>query len=773
MTTPRPTAELVSAPHVPDAPELPHWLPDEQTLNRLAGEFFAAMPASVTGAGAGMPGAGGDVEQAPRVDVPARSSEVPAAPGSGGGGSPAPGSGAPGLSMTDPAAATGAAPARAIPDVSEAGAAFGSAGGAVGSPGPESAMVPGVMGLQLTPPGELTPPLHGIAAPLPAAGAPGLPASDQPATGGGLPIASVPDVSAAPLSTFGAITTPAVPPVPQVPGVTGATGVPGATGGPGEVGAESGQPQLQVPTSAPSTFGADLYRPPTSVGLPSVPQPPVAVPDVPAPVPTPSTPYYFVAESSPYLGDAGELDTLAAAALTPLQPPAVQPLVGATGPGNRPPDRGDLQDPAFYFVERPTGAGTERGLGRAAPFDVHQIRRDFPILSERVNGKPLVWLDNAATTQKPQAVLDRLAHFYEHENSNIHRAAHELAARATDAYEGARKKVARFIGASSEKNIVFVRGATEAINLVAKSWGRANIRRGDEIIVSHLEHHANIVPWQQLIAETGAVLRVIPVDDSGQLILSEYGRLLSEKTKLVSVTQVSNALGTVTPVDQIVEMGHRAGACVLIDGAQSVPHIRVNMQTLGTDFFVFSGHKIFGPTGIGVVYGRAEVLESMPPWEGGGNMIVDVTFEKTVFQHPPNRFEAGTGNIADAVGLGAALDYVNRVGVEAIAAYEHSLLEYATPRMLAVPGLHMVGTAAHKASVLSFVLDGYRTEEVGTALNQEGIAVRSGHHCAQPILRRFGVETTVRPSLAFYNTVEEIDLLVSVLHRLAAGRGRR
>jgi cysteine desulfurase/selenocysteine lyase len=333
--------------------------------------------------------------------------------------------------------------------------------------------------------------------------------------------------------------------------------------------------------------------------------------------------------------------------------------------------------------------------------------------------------------------------------------------------------VARFIGASSEKNIVFVRGATEAINLVAKSWGRANIRRGDEIIVSHLEHHANIVPWQQLIAETGAVLQVIPVDDSGQLILSEYGRLLSEKTKLVSVTQVSNALGTVTPVDQIVEMGHRAGACVLIDGAQSVPHIRVNMQTLGTDFFVFSGHKIFGPTGIGVVYGRAEVLESMPPWEGGGNMIVDVTFEKTVFQHPPNRFEAGTGNIADAVGLGAALDYANRVGVEAIAAYEHSLLEYATPRMLAVPGLHMVGTAAHKASVLSFVLDGYRTEEVGTALNQEGIAVRSGHHCAQPILRRFGVETTVRPSLAFYNTVEEIDLLVSVLHRLAAGRGRR
>jgi len=384
-----------------------------------------------------------------------------------------------------------------------------------------------------------------------------------------------------------------------------------------------------------------------------------------------------------------------------------------------------------------------------------------------------VWLDNAATTQKPQAVLDRLAHFYRHENSNIHRAAHELAARATDAYEGARKTVARFIGAGSEKDIVFVRGATEAINLVAKSWGKKNIHRGDEIIVSHLEHHANIVPWQQLIAETGAKLRVIPVDDSGQILLNEYSKLLCEKTKLVSVTQVSNALGTVTPIEQIVDMGHRAGACVMIDGAQSVPHLRVNMQALGADFFVFSGHKIFGPTGIGVLYGRPEVLESMPPWEGGGNMIADVTFEKTVFQKPPNRFEAGTGNIADAVGLGAALDYVNRLGLENVANYEHSLLEYATPRMKAVRGLRMIGTAANKASVLSFVLDGYRTEEVGAALNQEGVAVRSGHHCAQPILRRFGVEATVRPSLAFYNTRDEIDLLVSVLHRLAADRGRR
>jgi cysteine desulfurase/selenocysteine lyase len=534
----------------------------------------------------------------------------------------------------------------------------------------------------------------------------------------------------------------------------------------------------------------------------------VAVPDPPAPVPTPSTPYYFVAESSPYRGAGdGGLDTLVGAALNPAEvaAPSLDPAVGAADggaaggypfvldpesvapgavgvPGVRVPasaagssGSNPVAVPSFYFADRPSAAPSASaplGVDPHPPFDVRLVRRDFPILSERVNGKPLVWLDNAATTQKPQAVLDRLTHFYRHENSNIHRAAHELAARATDAYEGARKTVARFIGAGSEKDIVFVRGATEAINLVAKSWGKKNIHRGDEIIVSHLEHHANIVPWQQLIAETGAKLRVIPVDDSGQILLNEYAKLLCEKTKLVAVTQVSNALGTVTPVEQIVDMGHRAGACVLIDGAQSVPHLRVDMQALGADFFVFSGHKIFGPTGIGVLYGRPEVLESMPPWEGGGNMIADVTFEKTVFQHPPNRFEAGTGNIADAVGLGAALDYVTRVGLETIAGYEHQLLEYATPRMLAVPGLRMIGTAVNKASVLSFVLDGYRTEEVGAALNQEGIAVRSGHHCAQPILRRFGVEATVRPSLAFYNTREEIDLLVTVLHRLAANRGR-
>ncbi|WP_211606054.1 family 2A encapsulin nanocompartment cargo protein cysteine desulfurase [Paraburkholderia nemoris] len=404
------------------------------------------------------------------------------------------------------------------------------------------------------------------------------------------------------------------------------------------------------------------------------------------------------------------------------------------------------------------------------PFDVNAIRRDFPILQERVNGRQLVWFDNAATTHKPQAVIDRLAYFYAHENSNIHRAAHALAGRATDAYEAARSKVQRFIGAASPEEIIFVRGTTEAINLIAKTWGVQNVGEGDEIIVSHLEHHANIVPWQQLAAQTGAKLRVIPVDDSGQVLLDEYRRLLNDRTKIVSVTQVSNALGTVVPVKEIVELAHRAGAKALVDGAQSVSHMRVDVQAIDADFFVFSGHKVFGPTGIGVVYGKRAILEDMPPWQGGGNMIADVTFERTVFQPPPNRFEAGTGNIADAVGLGAAIDYVQRVGIENIARYEHDLLAYATSVLQPVPGVRLIGTARDKASVLSFVLKGYETEEVGQALNEEGIAVRSGHHCAQPILRRFGVEATVRPSLAFYNTCDEVDALVSVVRRLSSRR---
>lgn len=402
------------------------------------------------------------------------------------------------------------------------------------------------------------------------------------------------------------------------------------------------------------------------------------------------------------------------------------------------------------------------------PFDANLVRKDFPILRELVNGRPLIWFDNAATTQKPQAVIDRISYFYEHENSNIHRAAHELAARATDAYEGARETVRRFINAPSVDNVIFVRGTTEAINLVAKTWGKKHIRAGDEILISHLEHHANIVPWQQLCQETGATLKVAPVDESGQILVAEYQKLLTSRVKLVSFTQVSNALGTVTPAAEMIQMAHRAGAKVLLDGAQSVSHMRTDVQVLDPDFFVFSGHKVFGPTGIGALYGKKEVLDDMPAWQGGGNMIQDVTFDKTVYHEAPSKFEAGTGNIADAVGLGAALEYVERIGIDNIARYEHELLEYATAAMCKVPGLHLIGTAKEKASVLSFKLDGYESEEVGAALNKEGIAVRSGHHCAQPILRRFGVETTVRPSLAFYNTQAEVDVMVSALLRLTS-----
>lgn len=447
-----------------------------------------------------------------------------------------------------------------------------------------------------------------------------------------------------------------------------------------------------------------------------------------------------------------------------------------------------LTDPSFYFLsgkdflppakEEPGLSAQylsvkEAGYGLAKlPFDVNLIKRDFPILQERVNGKPLIWLDNAATTQKPKQVIDRISYFYEHENSNVHRAAHELAARATDAYENARKKVQHFINAGSVNEIIFVRGATEAINLIAKSWGEQYLKEGDEIILSHLEHHANIVPWQQLVTKKGVKIRVIPVDDNGQVLLEEYGKLLGPKTKLVSFAHVSNALGTVTPAKQIVEMAHHAGAKVLVDGAQSVSHMRVDVQSLNCDWFVFSGHKIFGPTGIGVVYGKEALLNETQPWQGGGNMILDVTFEHTKYQNAPVRFEAGTGNIADAVGLGAAIDYVSKLGIDLIHQYEHYLLLYATKLMMDVPGLRLIGTAPDKASVLSFVLEGFRPEEVGAALNQEGIAVRAGHHCAQPILRRFGVEATIRPSLAFYNTCADIDALVSTLLRLRSGRGQ-
>ncbi|HXY22578.1 MAG TPA: family 2A encapsulin nanocompartment cargo protein cysteine desulfurase, partial [Burkholderiaceae bacterium] len=535
----------------------------------------------------------------------------------------------------------------------------------------------------------------------------------------------------------------------------------------------------QAPNGVPDNLlvaapGYDARAGSHFLGVPQVPaaqQPALALPAAGGVAPLPST-YYFLADpstnrlpgGSDFVLPAGEELTALPFALPGVTAPRIP--AEARTPASEP-----VPGPTFYFVDPLSGQRDEVPQIPEAghpPFDVLAVRRDFPILQERVNGRPLVWFDNAATTQKPKSVIDRLAHFYAHENSNVHRAAHELAARSTDAYENAREIVRRFLGAGSVEEIVFVRGTTEAINLVAKSWGIKHIGAGDEIVLSHLEHHANIVPWQQLASEKGAKIRVIPVDDSGQVILGEYQRLLNDKTKIVAIAQVSNALGTVVPVKQIVEIAHRAGVRTLVDGAQSVAHMRVDMRELDADFFAFSGHKIFGPTGIGVLYGKREVLEDMPPWQGGGNMIKDVTFERTVYDEPPTRFEAGTGNIADAVGLGAALEYVERLGIENLARYEHALLEYATSRMLPIPGLDLIGTAADKASVLSFVLDGHTVEQVGAALNEEGIAVRAGHHCAQPILRRFGVEATVRASLAFYNTCEEVDRFVAALYRLAA-----
>jgi cysteine desulfurase/selenocysteine lyase len=413
------------------------------------------------------------------------------------------------------------------------------------------------------------------------------------------------------------------------------------------------------------------------------------------------------------------------------------------------------------------------GSAAARPFDPNVVKRDFPILQERVHNRPLVWLDNAATTQKPWAVIERLSYYYEHENSNVHRGAHTLAARATDAYEAARDKVRGLLNAPSPRDIVFVRGTTEAINLVAKSWGERNVGAGDEVVITWLEHHANIVPWQQLCSLKGARLRVAPVDDRGQVKLEEYERLLGPKTRIVALPHVSNALGTIVPVREMVAMAHRHGAVVLVDGAQGVSHMPVDVQSLGCDFYAFSGHKLFAPTGIGALFGRAELLEAMPPWQGGGNMIQDVTFEKTTYQGAPSRFEAGTGSIGDAVGLGAAIDYVRAIGLDRIAEYEDELRHFAEERLQGVPGLRLIGTAAEKAGVISFVLDGARSEDVGAALDQEGIAVRSGHHCAQPILRRFGLESTVRASLAPYNTREDIEALESALRRLQAGRPTR
>ncbi len=392
-------------------------------------------------------------------------------------------------------------------------------------------------------------------------------------------------------------------------------------------------------------------------------------------------------------------------------------------------------------------------------FDVQRLRADFPILAEQVHGKPLVYLDNAATAQKPRAVIDAVAHYYRHDNANVHRAVHTLSERATAAYEGARTRIRKFLNAASDKEIIYVRGATEGINLVAASWGRANVRAGDEVLVTAMEHHSNIVPWQLLCEQVGARLRVVPISDEGELVMEDFERLLTGRTRLVAIVHCSNALGTINPVEQIIERAHAAGAVVLLDGAQAVPHMSVDVRRLDCDFYVFSGHKLYGPTGIGVLYGKERLLDAMPPYQGGGDMIKTVSFDKTTYNDLPYKFEAGTPHIAGAVGLGVAIDYVTAVGLDAIAAHEHGLLVHATKILSGVPGIRFVGTARDKAGIVSFTLKGVHPHDLGTVLDHQGVAIRAGHHCAMPVMQRFGLPATARASFALYNTREEVEAL--------------
>jgi cysteine desulfurase/selenocysteine lyase len=411
---------------------------------------------------------------------------------------------------------------------------------------------------------------------------------------------------------------------------------------------------------------------------------------------------------------------------------------------------------------------TSRGArnSQPAPFDVQRVREDFPILHQQVHGKPLVYLDNAATSQKPQAVIDAVSRYYAEDNANVHRGVHLLSERATRGYEEARVKVKRFLHAGDVHEVIFTHGATEGINLVANSYGRKYVAAGDEILISAMEHHSNIVPWQMLCEEKNAVLRVVPISDAGELLLEEYEKRLGPKTRLVAMAHVSNALGTINPIRRIIELAHRRKVPVLVDGAQAVPHLLVDVQELDCDFYVFSAHKLYGPTGIGILYGKADLLEAMPPYQAGGDMIESVTFEKTTYNSLPYKFEAGTPNIAGAFGLGAAIDYLSGIGLEVAAAYEHELLAYATEKLRRVKGLRLIGTAEDKAGVLSFVLAGIHPHDIGTILDREGIAIRTGHHCAQPVMQRFGVPATARASLAFYNTREEIDTLVDALGKV-------
>jgi cysteine desulfurase / selenocysteine lyase len=774
-------------------------VPDPAVIAKLANEFFAALP------GAPVP------PNAPSSLSPPQAEAIPAAPGAAvpdyprgmfsfpaAPNAPQPTSPASALSEADfraiaaslagelPLApqVTTAAPPAAIP-LSTSSADAGSGGPWAAAP-------------QIPPAAEMY-------------SFPGVPAVPASSTAGP-PSGS--DAAAVPSSPTGSAAVGRTDPWAEDPHFAGLNDVfsfprvPGASV-PAVPAAQASQPSIPASQPDPNTIA------PAGSAAPGA-KAPESAPGILESAPTLAVPAasadFAAAEKSIYPGSAAKFPTISELFSFPGVPGVQSPPGAPVLPSSRPANPGAENDPRTFAIalpDTPLGTSlipgssdnipaTERDASQTAslppgiesvefrpdvapadvriakrPFDARLIRQDFPILQERVNGRPLIWLDNAATTQKPNAVIDRLSYFYRHENSNIHRAAHTLAARATDAYESAREKTRRFLNASSSREIIFVRGTTEGINLIAQAWGRRNVQKDDEIVITWLEHHANIVPWQQLCSEKGARLRVAPVNDRGEVILEEYEKLLSPRTRIVSFSQVSNALGTITPAREMVEMAHRHGARVLVDGAQAVSHMRVDVQALDCDFYVFSGHKIFAPTGIGAVYGKLDLLNTMPPWQGGGNMIVDVTFEKTTYQTAPARFEAGTGNIADAVGLGAALDYVDEIGMESIAAYEHELLNYATTGLLSVPGLRLIGTASEKAGVLSFVLDDVRTEDVGAALSQEGIAVRSGHHCAQPILRRMGVESTVRPSLALYNTCEDVDALVAALLRIQAGRGHR
>jgi len=792
-------------------------LPDPAVIARLANEFFAALPTAMAPPSLGLsPASAREAGAIPAVappaavpDFPREMFSFPAVPNSGSvPGVPQAPSSPPTGALTEAdfraivASLSGATPL--VPQVSAAAPAIpgssssvdGEKGGPWAAapqipPAAEMYSFPGVPAMPVSPP--TAPPSGADLAAVSSA-----PAVAGESAGGGRadPWASAPNFPG-PTEVFSFPRVPgaSVPAVPEVvasqPNLPEIQSVPGAIPAVPPAAPITNPPQStqSIPKSAPpltipetAAASSDLEK---TAHLATAPKFPSiselfsfpGVPGVQSPPGAPVLPSSIPTEAPTETDLRAPMSAPAGASASPSQvfgirQPAIPGSSVNTSDTARAAQGNSLPQGVESFQFRPDLEPANLGVAKR-PLDPRLIRQDFPIFQERVQGRPLIWLDNAATTQKPNAVIDRVSYFYRHENSNIHRAAHTLAARATDAYESAREKTRRFLNASSAREIVFVRGTTEGINLVAKSWGHRNVQKDDEVLITWLEHHANIVPWQQLCSEKGARLRVAPVNDRGEVILEDYEKLLSPRTRIVSFSHVSNALGTITPAREMVEMAHRHGARVLVDGAQAVSHMRTDVQALDCDFYVFSGHKIFAPTGIGVVYGKADLLDTMPPWQGGGNMIVDVTFEKTTYNVAPARFEAGTGNIADAVGLGAALDYVEQIGMESIAAYEHELLNYATAGLLTVPGLKLIGTAREKAGVLSFVLDDVRTEDVGVALNQEGIAVRAGHHCAQPILRRMGVESTVRPSLALYNTYEDVNTLVAALLRIQAGRGHR